>query len=160
MFWCCPSSEIVSNRKLIQRFEDRQRAQYGLAEKQELKSTVISKKNFKYGVRSFNKFTVILYEELFELIDIINPVLQINMISKMELYLRLAFREKFVNIVIDEEQKTYCAAQNYNFCDMRSGKSDEIIELRLSDWIASFIGRMVYALCHDKGMKEDKVTNI
>lgn len=68
--------------------------------------------------------------------------------------------KKFVNIVIDEEQKTYCAAQNYNFCDMRSGKSDEIIELRLSDWIASFIGRMVYALSHDKGMKEDKVTNI
>lgn len=32
------------------------------------------------------------YKELFELIDILNPIIQVNMVSKMELYLRLAFK--------------------------------------------------------------------
>lgn len=276
VFWGTPTNELTSNRKLIQKFEDRQRKQYGLADEQELKSTIISKKNFKYGIRSFNKVTMTFYQELFELIDVINPVLQINMISKMELYLRSAFKglhylgwgelldksffysltkfmitysneellialynvhdyssmmkfkrllqynfeciikeingiqrkereleafqnilyvlknsilnelpdkeykfqyfinfdglcklleEKnikmeFVNIVIDEEQNTYAASQNYRFQNVRCGKSNEIIELRLADWIASFIGRMIYGMYSDEGMVEDDVTDI
>lgn len=276
VFWGTPTNELTSNRKLIQKFEDRQRKQYGLADEQELKSTIISKKNFKYGIRSFNKVTIKFYQELFELIDVINPVLQINMISKMELYLRSAFKglhylgwgelldksffysltkfmitysneelliafynvhdyssmmkfkrllqynfeciikeingiqrkerelvafhnilfvlensilnelpdkeykfqyfinfdglcklleEKniemeFVNIVIDEEQNTYAAAQNYRFQNVRCGKSNEIIELRLADWLASFIGRMIYGMYSDEGMAEDEVTDI
>ncbi len=276
VFWGCPTSELASNRKLIQRFENRHKIQYGLTEKQELKSTVISKKNFKYGIRSFNKVTMIFYEELFELLDILNPVIQVNMVSKMELYLRLAFKglhylgcgellensffytltkfmltyhneellkalyavhnyssmmefkellqynfeciikaikgikrkqrelvafqnilyvlkhsiidelpekeyefqyfinfeglcnlleEKnidmeFVNIVIDEEKSTYAASQIYKFQNIKCGKSHEIIELRLADWIASFIGRMIYGLYNDAGLEEDAVTNI
>lgn len=276
VFWGCPTFESISNRKLIKKFEDRQKAQYGLTDEQELKSTIISKKNFKYGIRSFNKNTMMFYQELFELLDVLNPVLQINMISKMEVYLRSAFKglhylgqgellensffytltkfmityhneellislynvydhssmtkfkklleydleciikeikgivrkkmeliafqnviyilkhsiidelpekeyefqyfinfeglcnlceEKnidieFANIIIDEEQKTYCAAQNYRFQNVRCGKSDEIIELRLADWIASFIGRMAYGLENDEGMEEDVVTDI
>ena len=92
VFWGCPTSDLVSNRKLVQKFENRQKIQYGLAEEQEFKSTVIAKKNFKYGIRSFNKDTMTFYKELFELIDILNPVIQVNMVSKMELYLRLAFK--------------------------------------------------------------------
>ena len=92
IFWGCPTSELASNRKFIQKFEDRQKVQYGLTEEQEFKSTVIAKKNFKYGIRSFNKVTMTFYKELFELIDILNPVIQVNMVSKMELYLRLAFK--------------------------------------------------------------------
>lgn len=276
VFWGCPSSDLGSNRKLIQKFEDRQRAHYGLSKEQELKSTIISKKNFKYGVRSFNKDTLNFYREFFELLEIINPVLQINMVSKTELYLRIAFKGlvykgvgllsenafyytltkfmltyhneellkslynvqdyksllefkkllqynfrciineirgikrkemeltafqnilyilensvikelpekeynfqyyinfeglcklldeknidiRLVSVVIDEEQKTYLTAQNYAFYDVRCGKSEEMIELRLSDWLASFIGRFIYGIYNDEGMKEDKVTNI
>jgi hypothetical protein len=276
VFWGCPSSELQCNKKFIQKFEDRQKVCYGLTAEQELKSTVISKKNFKYGVRSFNKVTMMFYQELFKMLDVVSPVLQVNMISKMELYLRLALKglhylgqgelleksfyysltkfmityhneelikalynvhdygsmaefkkmlqynflciieatkgikrkekevlayqnilhvlknsvidelpekeyefQYFINfeglcnlleeknidmelvsIVIDEEQKTYAAAQNYSFQEVRCGKSDEIIELRVSDWIASFIGRMVYGLYHDEGIEEDKVTDI
>lgn len=276
VFWGTPTNELISNRKLIQRFEDRQRKQYGLTDEQELKSTIIAKKNFKYGIRSFNKVTMAFYQELFELLDIINPVLQVNMISKMELYVRFAFKglhywgfgelfeksffytltkfmitysneellmalynvhdnssmmkfkellqynfkciikeikgikrkemelaafqnilyvlehstieelpekeyefqyfvnfmglcnlleEKnidieFVNIVIDEEKNTYAASQNYKFQNVKCAKSNEIIELRLADWIASFIGRMIYALENDEGMVEDAVTDI
>lgn len=276
VFWGTPTNELISNRKLIKKFEDRQRKQFGLTEEQELKSTTISKKNFKYGICSFNKVTMSFYKDLFELIDAINPILQFNMISKMELYLRSAFKglhyfglgklleksffytltkfmitysneellialynvqdyssmmkfkellqfnfeciikeidgikrkdmelvayqnilyvlkhsficelpkkeyefqyfinfeglrnlldEKnidmeFVNIVIDEEQNTYEASQNYRFQSVRCGKSHEIIELRLSDWIATFIGRMIYGLYNDEGMAEDVVTDI
>lgn len=92
IFWGCPTSDLKSNRKLIQKFENRQKVRYGLTEEQEFKSTVIAKKNFKYGIRSFNKVTMTFYEELFELLDILNPVIQVNMVSKMELYLRLAFK--------------------------------------------------------------------
>lgn len=275
-FWGCPTSELTSNRKLIQKFENRQKIQYGLTNEQELKSNVISKKNFKYGIRSFNKVTMTFYKELFELLDMLNPVIQVNIISKMELYLRLAFKgfrylgcdelkensffytltkfmityhneellkalyavddynsmvafkellqynfeciikeikglerkqmelvafrnilnvlnhsvidelpekeyeflyfmnfeglcslleEKnidmeFVNIVIDEEERTYSASQNYRFQNIKCGKSHEIIELRLADWIASFIGRMIYGLYNDEGVGEDSVTNI
>lgn len=276
LFWGCPTSDLTSNRKLIQKFENRQKVLYGLAEEQEFKSTVIAKKNFKYGIRSFNKATMIFYKELFELIDILNPVIQVNMVSKMELYLRLAFKElrylgqgelseksffytltkfmityhneellkalysvnddssmmefkqqlqynfeciikeikdikrkqrelvayqnilyvlkhsiigelpekeyvfqylinfeglcklldekkinkELVNIVIDEEKSTYSASQNYSFQNVSCGKSHEIIELRLADWMVSFIGRMIYELFHDEGVEEDAVTNI
>lgn len=276
VFWGCPTSDLACNRKLIQKFENRQKVQYGLTEEQEFKSTVIAKKNFKYGIRSFNKVTMTFYKELFELIDILNPVIQVNMVSKMELYLRLAFKglrylgqgelleksffytltkfmityhneellktlysvnnyismmkfkqllqynfeciikeingierkqqelvayqnilyvlnhsiinelpekeyefkyfinfeglcnlleEKhidmeFVNIVIDEEESTYSASQSYRFQNIKCGKSHEIIELRLADWIASFIGRMTYGLFNDEGVEEDAVSDI
>ncbi len=276
VFWGTPTSELTSNRKLIEKFENRQKVNYGLTDKQELKSTIISKKNFKYGIHSFNKTTLTFYYELFEMLDALNPILQINFISKMELYLRFAFKGlhyvgygdffediffysltkfmltyyneellmalynvndynslirfkellqynfkciikeikgierkerellafqnilyilensiinelpkkeyefqyfinfdglckllkeknidlKFTNIVIDEEQRTYAAAKKYIFQNVRCGKSDEIIELRLADWIASFIGRMIYGIYHDEERMEDKVTDI
>lgn len=276
VFWGCPTSDLKINRKLIRKFENRQKIRYGLTEEQEFKSTVIAKKNFKYGIRSFNKVTMTFYKELFELIDILNPIIQVNMVSKMELYLRLAFKglrylgqgelleksffytlTKFmityhneellktlysvnnytsmmefkqllqynfeciikeikgiqrkpkelvayqnilyvlnhsiidelpekeyefqyfinfeglcnlleekninmelVNIVIDEEQSTYSASQNYRFENVKCGNSHEIIELRLADWLASFIGRMIYGLFNDEGVEEDTVINI
>lgn len=67
---------------------------------------------------------------------------------------------ELVNIVIDEEQSTYSASQNYSFQNIKCGKSHEIIELRIADWIASFIGRMIYGLFHDERIKEDAITNM
>lgn len=276
VFWGCPRSELSSNRKLIERFENKQRKHYKLQDKQELKSTVISKKNFIYGVHSFNKDTLKFYQDLFRMLEVINPVIQVNMISKMELYLRQAFKgmryympeevneksfyyslTKFmityhneelirtlfdvhnyesmlkfrdlllynfecilkeiseierkkrevvafrkivfvlknsvfvklpekeyefsyfinfdglcklleekniavplVDIIIDNESKTLEAAQSYKFQTVKCRESHEVVELRLADWIATFIGRMIYGLYHDEGMKEDKVYDI
>lgn len=276
VFWGCPRSELSSNRKFIERFEKKQREHYKLEDKQELKSTVISKKNFIYGIRSFNKDTLKFYQDLFRMLEVIKPVLQVNMISKMELYLRQAFKgmkyykpeeliedsfyytlTKFmityhneelirslfdvhdyesmlkfkelllynfecilkeiseierkerevvafrnivfvlehsvfvelpnkeyeflyftnfeglcnlleekdidlslVDIIIDNESKTLESAQLYNFQTVKCRESHEVVELRLADWIATFIGRMIYGLYHDEGMKEDKVYDI
>ncbi|MDO5291591.1 MAG: hypothetical protein Q4F05_02455 [bacterium] len=276
VFWGCKNSELISNRNIIRKFEDRQKKRYGLSDDQELKSTTIGKKNFIYGIRSFNKNTMEFYTEFFTMLDALNPVLQINMVSKMELYLRSAlrgleylghgrllensfyysltkfmltyhneelvktlydvhdyksmieFKEKLeynfecildatkeivrkekeieafknilyilkesqinelpereygfqytinfgglcnlleekhirsedVSLVIDEEKRTYEAAKKFDFQDVRCGKSDKILELRVSDWLATFIGRMIYGLYHDRDIEEDHVTDI
>lgn len=91
VFWGCKSSELGTNIKILQRFEQRQKERFGLSEKQELKSTVISKKNYIYGIHSFNKNAMNFYRELFEVIDIIDPILQINTISKVEYFVRRLF---------------------------------------------------------------------
>ena len=62
-----------------------------MSDEQELKSTVISKKNYIYGIRSFNKNTMSFYKELFEALEVIDPILQINMISKVEYFVRRLF---------------------------------------------------------------------
>ena len=35
VFWGCPTSDLVSNRKLVQKFENRQKIQYSLQRKPE-----------------------------------------------------------------------------------------------------------------------------
>lgn len=91
VFWGCKNAELNVNTKFLQRFEQRQKARFGLSDQQELKSTVISKKNYLYGIHSFNKNTMSFYKELFEVMDVVNPILQINTISKVEYFLRKLF---------------------------------------------------------------------
>lgn len=275
VFWGCKRKELNKYIKALELFESRQKEIYGLSKEQELKSTVISKKNFKYGLRSFNKQTYSFYYDLFSLLEFMQPIIQIELISKMEYYLRNVFsagkfnsiepnistfyyvltksiltyhnkeliealydttdREKaekfrkllifnykciidaiqgierketeleamneivfllssvtfvdtpkreydfpyFVNfegltklleekdvdidltdIIIDEEQKTLDSSKAYGFQNVSFNKSDEKIELRLSDWIASFVGRMIFAIVSDKGLHEDSVIDI
>lgn len=275
VFWGCKRKELNKYIEALELFESRQKEIYGLSKEQELKSTVISKKNFKYGLRSFNKQTYSFYYDLFSLLEFMQPIIQIELISKMEYYLRNVFsagkfngiepnistfyyvltksiltyhnkeliealydttdREKaekfrkllifnykciidaiqgierketeleamneivfllssvtfvdtpkreydfpyFVNfegltklleekdvdidltdIIIDEEQKTLDSSKAYGFQNVSFNKSDEKIELRLSDWIASFVGRMIFAIVSDKGLNEDSVIDI
>lgn len=57
-------------------------------------------------------------------------------------------------LIIDEENEVLDASKNYNFESVKCGKSNEKIELRLSDWIASFVGRMMNAICSDPSISE------
>jgi hypothetical protein len=91
VFWGCRCSDLKSNVEILQRFEKQQKKKFGLSDEQELKSTVISKKNYIYGIRSFNKNTMSFYKELFEALEVIDPILQINMISKVEYFVRRLF---------------------------------------------------------------------
>lgn len=52
------------------------------------------------------------------------------------------------------------SSKAYGFQNVSFNKSDEKIELRLSDWIASFVGRMIFAIVSDKGLNEDSVIDI
>lgn len=275
VFWGCKSKEIDTYRKYLLQFEEKYRTLYKLSETQELKSTLISKKNFKYGIESFNKETLCFYKDLFSTLNVLNPIIQVNMISKMELYLRDVFsRVKFaypmimnengfyysltkffityhttgllkalwaakdidntkkfvdmlvnaletisihvkdiprkeqeskvfselaffletaeysdsiaaekdfcyensfkglnlllgelnilqntVHIFIDNEHKTYEAAKTLGYASVQQSDSMESIEIRVSDWIAGFIGRIIHAMLWDENMLEDKVVS-
>lgn len=91
VFWGCRQSEISANKLILERFEVRQKERFGLSKEQELKSTIIRPKNYKYGIKSFNKTTLAFYQEFFEILDAINPILQINTISKVEFFIRKVF---------------------------------------------------------------------
>ena len=64
-----------------------------------------------------------------------------------------------VNLVIDQEEKTYQTAQKYKFNSVRQQKSHNSVYIRLSDWSSGFIGRMMFAIFNDCGMQEDKLQN-
>ena len=269
-FWGIRTKKVSNIYTLLESFENAQKQRYGLDDDQELKSTTIGKKNFRYGLRSLNHNSYCFYNDLFDMLHGMLPVVHITMISKMELYLRHFFQnfdiklgineqklfyysitkfiivygteqlrnellevqnesdmdhfidsmiselqtiinktrgiprksgevaafkqliqtlknsnkakgivekqypfeyscsfdglcrlleEKRINIstteiIIDEEINTLKAAQLYRFEKTKSLKSHQSIELRLSDWIAGFLGRMVVALNKDSGINE------
>jgi hypothetical protein len=48
----------------------------------------------------------------------------------------------------------------FDFNSIEQVDSKDNIQVRLSDWIAGFIGRMIYAIQNDEGMLEDKIEKI
>lgn len=73
-------------------FEHNHKNILGLDEDQELKGTTISKKNFVYGLNSFNKKTVTFYKDFFEIFTD-GLYLQINILSKTAQVVELVFKE-------------------------------------------------------------------
>lgn len=65
-------------------FESNTKKQLGLQETKEFKGTTIKKKNFKYGIRSFNKDALKIYSEYFDLFDK-DTIIQISSLNKFEL---------------------------------------------------------------------------
>ena len=66
VFWGCLHNDLNDAVTLLTAFEEKQKAKFGLSEGQELKSTTIAKKNFKYGVATFNSNTLDFYRDLFQ----------------------------------------------------------------------------------------------
>ena len=64
-----------------------------------------------------------------------------------------------VNLVIDQEEKTFQTAKKYHFTSIKQQKSHNSVYLRLSDWISGFVGRMMFAILNDSCMQEDKLEN-
>lgn len=257
-------------------FEEKYRDRFGLNAEQELKSQIIAKKNYNHGVRSFSKDTYDFYWDLFSLIKETEPILQIEIISKIEYVVRklfdniifdrhfcinestfvysltkffyvyhtkelleglfgicdtktsynfkkillkhlrcvlsetkdikrkqreypalkqlyeiinkskiictsdneyefsyilnfsglskllneLGIRNSEVSLVIDNEEKTFQTAQDFGFNSIQQVDSKDNIQVRLSDWISGFIGRMIYALQNDTNMLEDEINCI
>lgn len=274
VFWGCDRKHLNEYVFQLNEFENKYRRIFSLVEGKELKSETIGKKNYQYGLRSFNKNAFNFYFDLFSLLSEWDFILQINIISKIELLIRkalnyvafpvfvnksafiysitklvvvhkplqlikamekvanggslevlrstlletldsiisassgvarkekstMAFQEmktivesidfqvvlnpktdfeyspnyeglsnllgelgihsKDVKITIDAEENTFKAAQNYNFGRIKQGKSESSIQLRLSDYLCGFIGRMLYGLKHDRAAQERELTDI
>lgn len=271
VFWGCSNTKASKALKLLLNFEKRQRQSFGLPKDKELKSTNISKEHFIHGIKSFRDKTYFFYKDLFETMLTIEPIIQIELISKVEFYIRELFKEtefpiwvkpdsfyyslvkffliysnkellknlylvndkesaqefkslllcqikklleaidgierktkekiayeevctilenveiminpdnkytfnyspnfdglirlideieissKKVNLTIDREEKTFMTALQFPFNTVKQQESINSVQLRFSDWISGFIGRMMYALLNDKNMKEDTV---
>lgn len=271
VFWGCSNTKASKALKLLLNFEKRQRQNFGLPKDKELKSTNISKEHFIHGIKSFRDKTYFFYKDLFETMLTIEPIIQIESISKVEFYIRELFKEtefpiwvkpdsfyyslvkffliysnkellknlylvndkesaqefksfllcqikklleaidgierktkekiayeevctilenveiminpdnkyafnyspnfdglirlldeieissKKVNLTIDREEKTFMTALQFPFNTVKQQESINSVQLRFSDWISGFIGRMMYALLNDKNMKEDTV---
>lgn len=274
VFWGCDRKHLNEYVFQLNEFENKYRRIFSLVEGKELKSEIIGKKNYQYGLRSFNKNAFNFYFDLFTLLSEWDFILQINIISKIELLIRkslsyvvfpdfanknsfiysltklvvvhkplqlikamekvanggslevlrstlletldsiisassgvarkekstMAFQEmktivesidfqivfnpktdfeyfpnyeglsnllrelgihaKDIKITIDAEENTFKAAQNYNFGRIKQGKSESSIQLRLSDYLCGFIGRMLYGLKHDRAAQERELTDI
>lgn len=276
LFWGCQNDKLIEITNKLNLFENKYRNTFGLDEKQELKSQIIAKKNYNFGVHSFNHNTFDFYNDLFTIVEKSQLILQIEIISKLEIVVRhlyrniildkrnsiledsfvysltkfisvyhtrelldslfeihdnktgYRFRKKLlqhlkcvmesihnierkqreypalkqlyyiiyrsrimsftskeflftydsnfrglslllnelniennnVSIVIDNDERTFQAAQKYSFYHIEQVDSKESVQVRLSDWISGFIGRMIYAIQNDKNMLEEKIDRI
>lgn len=271
VFWGCKREHFTEYDQQLTDFERKYRKVFGLAEDKELKSEIIGKKNYQYGLRSFNKNAQSFYTDLFMMLSQWDIILQINIVSKIELLIREALRSttfppfanrnafiysltklivvhrpqqliaameavanrgdarhfrdtlldtlnayvdashgvarkersteafqemmlivesmdfktqfdaktdfqyhlnfegvsnllrelrintKDVKITIDNEKRTFAAAQEYRFGKLKQRQSDFSIQLRLSDFLSGFVGRMIYALKHDEAAQEKEL---
>lgn len=81
--------------------------------------------------------------------------------EQFEIYLKNhKINNNDINLIIDNEENTYLAALNYNFGNVEEEDSKDCILLHLSDFLANFIGRFIYAIYNDICFTEDKILNI
>lgn len=83
-----------------------------------------------------------------------------NFSGLMELLNEKNIPSKKVFLTIDREEKTTQAAQKYRFKRVEQKNSDESIEIRTSDHLCGFVGRMIYALTNDAEFKEDAIPTV
>lgn len=82
---------------------------------QELKGTTIRKKNFKYGIQSFNRDALEFYEEYFEILDN-NLMFNIVMLSKTSLFISEVFKDIRTNVEYNRQAfKYYLIKFLYNY---------------------------------------------
>jgi hypothetical protein len=89
VFWGCENSKLSSVTSKLCALEKKYIDRYGLSG--EFKSTIIKKKNFNFGVHSFNQDAFDFYGDLFGLLEGIFPIIHVNVVSKVELLIRNIF---------------------------------------------------------------------
>lgn len=89
VFWGCENTKRSSITKKLHILEDKYVKKYGLSG--EFKSTNIAKKNFTYGIRSFNRDALEYFGDLFRMLESISPIIHVNAVSKIEFLIRNIF---------------------------------------------------------------------
>ena len=87
-------------------FESKSKLLLHLDKKKEFKGTTINKKNFKFGIASFNKNTIEIYKSFFEIFDD-SFYIQISALSKFELVINSIFKEMIVPMDVNERNYKY-----------------------------------------------------
>lgn len=267
LFWGCRTSKVPTILEKLSNIEKKHKSILNIPANSEFKTVSINKKNFIRGIKSFNDNVLGFYTDVFQFIDDMDLILQADLISKTEFFVRNIFpvsndsiqysltkfiihygnndlfaalenarnsrtndilrRELIKNLItimdatkniprkereyqayrellffvssykfdmkvhhnykfdyspnfdglimlleergihpdecdlcIDYEFDIISRAMDYPFHDVRGVTSDKCVQVRLSDWLSGFIGRMIFAMVNDPNMREDPVYNI
>ena len=145
-FWGIRTKKLSNVSSMIETFESAQKQRFGLGENHELKTTTISKTNFKNGFRSFNYNSYCFYSDLFDLIHLIKPELHITMISKMELYVRHFFQNVDIGLDFVIKNSFYYSITKFIITYGTEELRNELLSIRSKSDIDHFVDSMISEL--------------
>lgn len=80
----CLRKDLYKNENLYKQFEEKHKEKFSIKENDELKSKIVKKDQYKYGIKSFNKKSLELYKDFWELMNQSDYIYYICAISKLE----------------------------------------------------------------------------
>lgn len=107
VFWGYENNKELLVNSQLQALEQKYIERFGLSK--EFKSTVIGRKNFNLGIRSFNKDTYDYYNDFFEILEGVESIIHVNVVSKVELLVRNIFDMKNI------EQMPYANVDSFYY---------------------------------------------
>ena len=91
--------------------ESKYKTVYGIAE--EFKSTSIKRKNFVNGIKSFNENSFNFYSDFFNMLSDENFIFHINILSKVELFVRNLYPVTLLDITFIPSKQFYYSLTKY-----------------------------------------------
>lgn len=89
VFWGFENTRRSGVMKKVCALEKKAATIFGMSK--EFKSTNIARKNFHYGIRSFNPDVMVYYHDFFMILKEISPIIHVNAVSKIEYLVRRIF---------------------------------------------------------------------
>ena len=80
----CLKRDLHKNEILYAQFEERFKKLFSINENDELKSKIVKKEQYKYGIKSFNKKSLELYKDFWKLMNKSDYIYYICVVSKLE----------------------------------------------------------------------------
>ena len=80
----CLRKDLYENEILYKQFEEKFKEKFSINENDELKSKIVKKEQYKYGIKSFNKKSLELYKDFWKLMNQSDYIYYICAISKLE----------------------------------------------------------------------------
>ena len=84
----CLKRDLHKNEILYAQFEERFKKLFSINENDELKSNIVKKEQYKYGIKSFNKKSLELYKDFWKLMNKSDYIYYICVVSKLEYILK------------------------------------------------------------------------
>lgn len=97
VFWGYEDGKDLSVSSHLYALEQKYIERFGLSK--EFKSTVIGRKNFNFGIRSFNKNAFDFYNDFFGMLESIEPIIHVNVVSKVEWLVRNIFDMRKITLM-------------------------------------------------------------
>ena len=93
----CKKIDLDKNKNIYKKFEEKFKKFFSIPENDELKSKVVKKEQYRYGIKSFNQKSFELYRSFWKLMNESDFVYYICVISKLE-YILTQFNYEIIGI--------------------------------------------------------------